>query len=897
MAIRQTQVAGTLVDLTAIDGVRRFVHLRSGRMPQPCRPARCEVLQLGGTGPLPDAPALKIVRVGTATLRSDVPFGHLLAAESTAAFRYHQAAAPPFLLAEGVAGLADATELETDYRSYSWVIPVRPGAVHSWEVGAFTRKVTRARSELGEGMGLFDLTAPTDQLAAAESASRVAGRRLLLIGGEAAALLLAFALLAAVSLRRDVEAAWRRFTWLGARRWQLVAMTSAESAVVAVAGTVVGFAAGIGLAALLARRLGAPAGGVLTHSVLSWPGLFAALALAAAATMVLVAALRARGLAVGGLGVTALDVAAAGALATIVLALARGAADTGALDAERGTGALLLLLPGLVAFVAAVVAARLLAPVLRGVERAGRRGPVSIRLAALSLARGSGHAAVAVTFLVVSLGLALFAQTYRSTLERGQAEQAAYAVPADFVLREDPATLVPVPVALGPSERTRIDSTVFPVLRVTAGVSGLAEPVTILGLPPVLTRRADGWRGDFSPLSRTELVHAIDGGPSLLRGADLPDRARELVLPVTISGDALQVSASFETSEGLFAHRRLGTARPGRTVLRANLPPHAARLVALTFGLADTGLHGVPNGGANFNPVATGTATLGGPVSLDGWIGEHGITGDARRLRYTVTSRERARFRARQSTDGQLLQVAASPALRAIAGSDGNFPLEIAGTPFVVHVAATLRRFPSVDGAVVLAGRDGLATRVNAEAPGAAVPNELWAYGATSPRAPELRMESQAALRASLRAEPLARGALLTLAGAALVALALALLGIVLGLVADLRDESGELHDLEAQGAEPATLRRHLRLRALGIAAAGLAGGIATGAVLGALVVSLVRVTAGATAPQPPLRLSVDWPRMSVAVVAYALVAAALVAVVTASAFRARAAGRFTEAG
>ena len=77
----------------------------------------------------------------------------------------------------------------------------------------------------------------------------------------------------------------------------------------------------------------------------------------------------------------------------------------------------------------------------------------------------------------------------------------------------------------------------------------------------------------------------------------------------------------------------------------------------------------------------------------------------------------------------------------------------------------------------------------------------------------------------------------------------------------------------------------------------GLVGGIVTGAVLSALVVSLVEVTANATAPQPPLELSVDWGVLGLGLLAYAAAAALLVSAVTWNAFRAPAAGRFSEVG
>jgi ABC-type lipoprotein release transport system permease subunit len=82
---------------------------------------------------------------------------------------------------------------------------------------------------------------------------------------------------------------------------------------------------------------------------------------------------------------------------------------------------------------------------------------------------------------------------------------------------------------------------------------------------------------------------------------------------------------------------------------------------------------------------------------------------------------------------------------------------------------------------------------------------------------------------------------------------------LLLTVVGDLREERGSLQDLEAQGATPADLRRHVLLRAAVVGVLGLAGGVAAGAIVGALVVAVVSVTAGAENPLPPLALAVDW--------------------------------------
>ena len=112
-------------------------------------------------------------------------------------------------------------------------------------------------------------------------------------------------------------------------------------------------------------------------------------------------------------------------------------------------------------------------------------------------------------------------------------------------------------------------------------------------------------------------------------------------------------------------------------------------------------------------------------------------------------------------------------------------------------------------------------------------------------------------------------------------------------MLGDLRDERGELFDLEAQGAAPSLLRRIVRLRALTVAAAGLVAGALTGVALAAVVTDLVGLTARATAAEPPLVLEVDvLVVVGAAVASTSLAAAALVLLATRRAFSAPVPGR-----
>ena len=229
-------------------------------------------------------------------------------------------------------------------------------------------------------------------------------------------------------------------------------------------------------------------------------GLHSPSLLAVVSAAVVVASLRASVASFGGWSLTTADVAAVGAIAAVLLAVARG--DANADSVGGGTGAFLLLLPALVVFAAAILAARLLVPVFRALGRA--HGPLPVRLAAVSLARSGGTAIVASAFLVVSVGVALFAVSYRATLERGQRDQAAFAVPADYVLSESLERLVPLQ-AIAPEAFARLGDTVT-VARAAGDARG--RDVTLLGLPADAVPRLNGWRTRPAAHARAERAAA-----------------------------------------------------------------------------------------------------------------------------------------------------------------------------------------------------------------------------------------------------------------------------------------------------------------------------------------------------------------------------------------------------
>ena len=214
-------------------------------------------------------------------------------------------------------------------------------------------------------------------------------------------------------------------------------------------------------------------------------------------------------------------------------------------------------MPGLIAFAAAVAAARLFGPLVRLAGRLVHRS-VGARLAAVTLGRGPGAAAVTVAFLTLAFALALLAEGYRATLVQAESDQASFVVPLDIVVREDLKSLIPVLDAAPLSRYAALagGSTAVPVVRIRGSV-GNAEGVsgiTVLGLPAAETTQLHGWRSDFSGVSRASLASAVvPPADAAVKGIPLGSRLRFDAGPGVVS-----LRATIATPDGRYSFVELG---------------------------------------------------------------------------------------------------------------------------------------------------------------------------------------------------------------------------------------------------------------------------------------------------------------------------------------------------
>jgi hypothetical protein len=905
---------GPVVQLAGIDPIRRWVRMVSGRLPRTCGPTRCEVVQLGGPrakGPIGRF-STNLVVVGRGALTSSVPLGFVPRPEDTGIIAEQRQSA--LLVAADPAGLDALPSLASVYRTQSWSAPLTLGDRPSWQLDGLGAELAAARNGLAAEDHTFALDAPLDGLAAASHRASAARRRVLLVGVGAAALLAAFAVLAAGALRRDLAAERARLERRGARRWQLATLVIAEAGWPALAGVTAGGALAVVVSALRASAAEIPVGPVLRHTFLTPAALLAALVCWTVACALI--ALGARTWRPG--SGRAIDLVALGAAGALAAALSRGGADAG----EAGDP-LPTLLPPLTLLVAGLVVARVVGPLLRGTEGATRRAPLPARLAALGLARAPEGPAATVAVVAVACGLACFSTAYGATLHDNERDQAAARVPLDLTASPGPSFVRPLDAA--PLARWRAlvgpHGAVVPVLRASASVPRGAERATLtaLGIPAGALTQLRGWRHGQGSAPVATLAHrlrspasALPAGPHVSRGD------RELRLRARSSGDALDVTAQLVAADGSSLAVPLGRAGPRARTLRAPLPRAAAgrRLAALEFdepfGLAATRGHNEAENPSS--PAITGgTLVLAGArlgtraLDLPSWVG----SGPVRAPRPTPSGGVRARFafdtggrallRPREPTDDRALPVLVDGATASGAARGRLLPLDVDDVAVRARVVGTVRRMPTVgpdSAGVVVFDERALATVLTGAAPGSARPDEVWlradppAEAAVrrafaEPPLNALRLQSRRAFERRLRDDPLSRELARTLTLAAIVALALGALGVLLTTTAALGDDGAELYDLEATGADPRVLRADVRLRAALLAGLGLAAGLAVGLGLVSLVVDAVQLTATGRSAFPPLVTRVPVGGWALVALAFALACAVLTFLGTHRAFTA----------
>ncbi len=900
-------------DLASVDGPSRYLHLVSGRLPRTCTARRCEVLQVGTVAApkLITEPGLRLVRVGVANVVSPLPLPGRATPPPP-----HGGRPVPFLLSNSTRQLSALPVFSSVYRSYGWSAPAVIPQTHIWSIDSLLATESHVAGSLTYPGSYFNVSGPDLALLAARQHARVAEHRLLLIGGGAAALVLAFVLLAAVSLRRDAGAEWSRLDRRGALWWQRWLFLIAEGLWITAGGAIIGYAIGCAAVALVADRAGLPAGPILRHSLLDASGLtlFLVGCFVALAALLIAERFDPRSVSLGAVRLS--DLVAVLAIAAVVFAAVRGRADSA--DLTNGDPLLPLLIP-LICLAAGALAISLVGPFMRLVERGVRNGPLRFRLAALWLSRGEGRAPLAVAYLVVAIGLAVFALSYAATLSTGEHDQAAYKVPGDLTVTSGPSLVQPLEAApmTAYSRLAGSGGYATPVLRRAASspVIGLRPtPIEVLGVSPAVLPRLAGWRGDDSSTSISTIARRLRGG-SLDGGEQgplLPVGARTIGVTASARGGVFVVEAVVQKGDGPPVVVRLGSPTRKPTKLQAALPAQAqgGRLVGLelvpTFAQAQSSAHQSAEGGTSGGDSGTATidnlqadGTSLGP--LGSWIGRGGLRATPRgtgvRIGY-ILGHGTALVRPREPTDGRQVPLLVSPDIAAAVGPSGKVELVVDGEVTLEgRVAAVARRFPTLPGSFAVADEAALQTALNGDAPGVGQPLEVWIGGtpdagrsaaAALSRAPYqgLDVASRTAVQSDLHANPLSRGITVTLVAAAGVAGVLALLGVLLGCLASLRDERADLFDLETQGVTPDGLRGQLRVRALVLVGAGLIGGIPLGILLSWATTAVVVLGAGGGTPRPPLLVETPWLLLLVAAVGFVLVAELAVWLASAAAFR-----------
>jgi hypothetical protein len=893
---RLADPTGTDFFLGGADHLAGAIQLTQGRLPAPCTQQDCEVVVIGDGTPKLD-PALHLQIVGRAVRTDPSLLSGTFGSQGA-----------PLLVGNGVLAVADLDALSEFQRSYGWALPVDLKKIQQLGVDGYLARSHEVALDLSVTGTV--LTAPDDVLTQQSQLAQRSTRRFGLLAGAAIALLLGFAVLGAIGLRRDHAAVRELLRRRGARGWQRTLLSAFTAAVPVTVGTLLGLAIGAAIAAWRADSAGVPAATAARHAVV---GSLPLVAIGWALGLALVTlTLNWRTDTAGRTAWRIVDGLAIGGLVAAALAVSRGTVSAGGLD--TGTDPILLALPILTVICGGLLLARLWPLAARAVAAVLPAGALGTRLGLLGAVRRPLRPVATVAFLGAATATLVFAGGYRATLDQGAADQAAFGVPLAARVSVGQQLLRPLNVAsLDQFAATAPGAVAYAVLRGSASVqvnAAESDTVSLLGLDPAALTQMDGWSRLVGTGSAAGSRSALDRAVITDRftptdGIEVPAGTTGLRIPVTGDLDPLTFDAVLRLSNGLDAPitlTRNGNEFTGQ--LPALTAP--ARLFAITFAedadYATHHQHNIGEGTSTDVAVVRGAVRMApiefSPVPAEtGWRdwGSAGAavsaTAQAMDVTYALTG-SRIVLRSGFARPHPPVPVLADAETAKLARG-GVIQLNIDPTTAIPgKVVAVLPRFPTMERRFVVADLPALSDALEGLQPGTGIATEVWIAAPPSQQATlasalghapftSLRVQLQAADRAYLRSDPLASGAGKLLRDNAFLGLVIALLAIGLLVVAERRDESAELYAWECDGLPPSTLRRVLFARAASVIAVAVPGGLGLGLLLSTVTTKLVQVTAGGTTPQPPLALALGLSQLGLilgAAVVIGLLAAAVAA-------------------
>ena len=854
------------------------VAAHAGRLPSSCAGARCEALALTGSEPVgsrvPLGPHVTATIVGRGSLRPGLVRDRTQLGQQALLVR---SLSPRLraIVAEHASTVATTAALD-------------PGRVHAFSLGNVRERLRVTIAELERSDPLVRAHAPLGVLRDLTHRGDVARERLLIVAGEAAALVVAFAAFLATARRRESKLVEEQLTDLGAGRTQVFIARAAEVFAPAVVGTVLALAA-IAVAALVVGHTRGLPTGFVRGALPPWT-IVVMVAVGVAGGGLLLVSQTARDIRArfGGLELSALV-----ALGLIVWQMSTTGALTPDEVARNGTAPVVLLAPALVFFTTGVLLLRVVPLTLRLGERLGRRAPL-IRLAFLNAARSPGQAAAATTFLAVALGSALFSLNYRATIDRQAHDQARFAVGANWRMT-------------GRSVAGVRFGHAAPVMRLTGDVNetdpaGAELQVRVLAIPAKRITDVLGWRDSFADPSPAAIARRLRPSAIRLTGPALADDARTLRVWARAQTDFPRlIVLDFLLANQRFAQLSLGAVWHDWRLLRARVPRSldGARLVAVQYEATQTPIsfkydpEGFVDLGSFQQRRRSGWSALPSIASWKPTIAPDGTSGIlfashfahapvARGVRFRVNGTRQPLVHPAAGLPppspgfqiGELSALASRPV--ADQAVNGLVTLVVAGKAVPLHLVGRAGLFPSIVNDphdFVVIDYDTLFAALNADQPGLAVPTEAWSF--TGPRPARTALDVAAAER-RLRDDPLAAGTRKVLTVAGVLAAALGFVGLVLATRSTLASERLVLAEYEALGVSPRALRRAAQLRVFVVSSIGLGAGV-LGGVFGVLLVSaFVAVTGTAGSPLPPIVAVVAWP--AAAGVLAALIAATFAA-------------------